>query len=65
MLVAVAAVFWRDGRVTVRAVADLADLGVATVHSCLEGLKLCGLVDWEQGRKGSLRPLVEIVACNP
>ena len=30
----------------------------ASTHACLRELRRCGLVDWEDGKKGTLRALV-------
>lgn len=48
----------RDGRATVRSLAAEVDLQLNTVHSHLYSLKRAGLVHWEEGTAGTLRPLV-------
>jgi predicted transcriptional regulator len=55
--VALIHVFERDGRVTVRTVAEAAERGVSATHKALERLRDAGLIDWEQGRSGTLRPV--------
>lgn len=51
---------WEEhGRVTVRSVAKrLGPAGVGSVHGHLSSLREAGLVAWEDGRGGTLRPLV-------
>lgn len=46
------------GRATVRTVADRSGLSVSVVHRHLTILRELGLVDWEPGNRGTLRPLV-------
>lgn len=65
ILDALAAVHDRDGRATVRSVARCAGLGVATTHLRLVQLRALGLVRWEPGRIGTLRPAVRVVAVYP
>lgn len=61
-LLALLTVYHRDGRATVRSVAAEGPLGVPGTHHNLKALRDAGLVSWEEGRHGSLRPLVEVVA---
>ena len=48
-------------RPTVRAVAAAVGLSVNTTHDHLVRLRRLGLVAWEDGKTGTLRPLVEVV----
>ena len=58
-LMAVVEVFERDGRATVRSVMRHLDLRSSqTVHHHLTALRDFGLVTWEPGRRGTLRPTV-------
>jgi hypothetical protein len=54
---------WRHyGRVTVDQVADTRGMAKSTAHAHLVRLAAFGLVGYETGRRGVLRPLVERVA---
>lgn len=60
---AVARVHARDGRATFRAVA--AERGVhfgSISEQQLPALRALGLITWDDGHRGTLRPLVEVVA---
>lgn len=60
--VALIAVYQRDGRATVRSV--VAEAGMKSPGSALRPLKLlrdAGLIAWEPGKAGTLRPLVQPV----
>jgi len=46
------------GRCTVRSVALRAGVPAMTAHSALHRLRAEGLVDWQEGARGTLRPLV-------
>ena len=62
VMVATVFVHHLDGRCTVRSVAEAAGLSTATTYSHLCHLRRRGLVAWERGRAGTLRPLVAAVA---
>lgn len=62
VLLALIAVHQRDGRATVRAVARQAGLKTSTTHNQLGYLRRRGLVAWDDGANGSLRPLLTPVA---
>lgn len=49
--------FERNGRVTVREVAAGAGMSVASTHGHLRALRVKGLVAWDDGSEGTLRPL--------
>jgi len=49
------------GARNVRAVADTADLPVTTCYTALTRLRVLGLAAWEDGKAGTLRPLVRPV----
>lgn len=51
----------RDGRVTMRQVADGAGLSLTTTKKHLDSLRLEGLVTWDEGTNGTLRPRVAVV----
>lgn len=51
-----------EGRVTIRGIAERVGCSVSVVHHHLKRLRGRGLVDWEKGTRGSLRPLVRRVA---
>lgn len=46
------------GRCTVRSVALRAGVPVMTTHTALHRLRAEGLVDWQEGLRATLRPLV-------
>lgn len=50
-------VYDRDGRCTVRAIAAETGRSLSTVQAHLYGLRRSGLVTWERGQRGTLRPL--------
>jgi hypothetical protein len=59
---AVDALYRRDGRATIRAVLDLTGFeSTSTVHAHLHALRRVGLVDWVEGRMGTLKPAVDRV----
>lgn len=58
VLLALIAVYQRDGRATVPAVALRAGRSRSTTHRLLVGLKDLGLCDWPEGAAGTLRPTV-------
>lgn len=49
----------RDGRATVRSVADVAGRSQSTTHGHLVELRELGLVSWAEGTRGTLRSCVE------
>lgn len=49
----------RDGRATFRSVARASGVGVGEVFYDLVDLRALGLVAWEPGAQGTLRPLVD------
>lgn len=51
----------KNGRATVREVASGAGLSLEPTLIHLRGLKAEGLVAWDEGSRGTLRPLVEVV----
>lgn len=62
VLLALLRVHSRTGRVTIPAL--LAETGLAsksTIHHHLHRLRKHGLVTWDEDRRGTLRPLVEVV----
>jgi SOS-response transcriptional repressor LexA len=66
ILLAVCTVHHRDGRATVRAVAEAVGLAsMSTVHHHLVALRDAGWVTWDDGRDSTLRPLVHVVAHTP
>lgn len=64
VLVALIGVRSATGRATVRAVAATAGRSVQSTHARLCALEREGLVAWEAGRSGTLRPLVGVLAAN-
>lgn len=60
-LLALLAVYERDGRATVRSVAAAAGRSVGVTHGHLCRLRDAELVEWEPFRYGTLRPLVGVV----
>jgi predicted transcriptional regulator len=62
VLLALIAVCERDGRATVRSVATEVGRAVRTTYDRLLDLRDVGLVDWEEGKAGTLRPTVRRVA---
>lgn len=54
-------VYERDGRATFRQVADGAGLSLKTTYQHLIDLRAERQVDWQDGRSGTLRPLVREV----
>lgn len=61
-LIALIVVHELMGRATVREVAMFAGgRSVSTIHHHLLNLRDAGLVDWEDGKGGTLRPLVGVV----
>lgn len=62
VLLALVFVYRCDGRATVRTVAAAAGKPVMTTHQALASLRDEGLIAWEPGRHGTLRPLVGAVA---
>ena len=46
---------------TVPSIADALGRSKATVHAHLVRLRRCGLVEWCDGSRGTLRPLVRVV----
>lgn len=67
VLLALLRVYERDGRATVRSVA--AEAGLASYgrvqETHLSRLADAGLIAWEPGKAGTLRPLVGVVAATP
>lgn len=61
ILGAVYCIHAKNGRVTVREVAKDVGRSLDYTHKVLRRLKAAGLVTWEPGTAGTLRPLVEIV----
>lgn len=51
----------RDGRATVRSVAAARGVTVGPIYEQLSRLRDLGLVAWEDGVGGSLRPAVEVL----
>lgn len=60
VMVAVVAVYDREGRATVRGVAEVAGVGVSQTFAALRVLRGLGLVDWTDGCSGTLRPMVAV-----
>lgn len=58
VLLALLAVYERDGRATMRAVAKAAGRNLTTTTSHLQALRRRGLVNWEDGQQATLRPTV-------
>ncbi len=58
VLIALLRVYRRDGRATLRTVADEAGRHHTAVYTQILKLRHDGLVDWTEGETGSLRPLV-------
>lgn len=54
-------VYARDGRATVRSVADQAGRGIKSTHQALGALRRGGWVTWDDHTAGTLRPLCETV----
>lgn len=52
----------RGRGVTFRQVAEDAGIPLSTTYSTLLNLRALGLVAWEDGHRGTMRPLVEVVA---
>lgn len=66
VLLALLTVHGRDGHATIQAVGEQAGLSSkSTVWFHLEHLRRLGLVAWEDGKRGTLRPLVQVVAHSP
>lgn len=61
VLLSLVHVYERDGRATVRSVAQAADRTLNPVHRQLAYLRDEGLVDYTPGKTGTLRPLVRRV----
>lgn len=61
VLLACLHIYERDGMVTMRQVADGAGVSLACAHDHLKALRSDGLVTWEDGKHGTLRPIVEVV----
>lgn len=61
VLLALIAVYERDGRATVSSVAAEAGRSVVVTHSRLVELRRLGLVTWTDGTAGTLRPAVKVV----
>lgn len=61
-LLALLRVYERDGRATVRAVAAERGCSLNSAHKQLVELRDLGLADWDDGRAGTLRPLVAVVS---
>jgi DNA-binding IclR family transcriptional regulator len=49
------------GAQTVRQVADTAGMSYATAWRYLVVLRRIGLVSWESGKDGTLRPMVQVI----
>ena len=63
VLLAVMRCHQRDGRATARSVAEECGLSVGSIwRQQLVPLRQAGLVTWVDGRSGTLRPLVKVVA---
>lgn len=60
-LLALLRVYERDGRATVRSVADERGVALSSAYRLLDELRNEGLVTWEDGQAGTLRPLVSVV----
>ena len=58
VLAALSRVILRQGRATTVDIAQEAGLTKSTVHSHLHALKRFGLVEWEQGKAGTITPMV-------
>lgn len=65
VLLALIAVHEARGRATVREVALVAGRSISVTHYQLEFLRFLGLVDWVDGRTGTLHPLLESTAIGP
>lgn len=62
VLVAALRVWVRDGRLTTRAV--MVEAGIARygdAHAALGRLRQVGLIDWDDGHRGSMRPTCAVV----
>lgn len=62
VLTALIAVWDRDGRATVKSVADEVGRGLSATWVQLVHLRRAGLAQWQDGHAGTLRPTVRIVA---
>lgn len=62
VLLALLFVYRCDGRATVRTVSEAARRPFTTTYEALLSLRDEGLIAWEDGRSGTLRPLVGAVA---
>lgn len=56
VLLALIAVYQRDGRATVRDVAEAADKSPSTTYTMLLGLRDAGFIEWTPRHSGTLRP---------
>ena len=65
VLTALIAVYDRDRRATVRSVAAEAGMSTTTTFARLRRLRRLNLATWSPSRRGTLRPLVSIVAVMP
>lgn len=63
-LLAVVDLHRAHGRVTIRDVCDAVGKSVQPVHRDLLALRERGYVTWEDGHKGTLRPLIKKVPWN-
>jgi hypothetical protein len=61
-LLALVEVYEADGRATVRDVAVAAERSIQATHAQLRVLRAADFVTWEDGRAGTLRPLLRRVA---
>lgn len=61
VLLALIRVYQRDGRATVRTVADEVGICLSTAHAHLTRLQGMGLVAQTEGQTGTLRPTVQPV----
>lgn len=57
-LLALIEIHRRDGRATMRDVAERLDRNLSTVYAHLLRLRRMGLVDWDPSKPRNLRPLV-------
>ncbi len=60
VLIAVIHIYGKERRVTIRKAAELSGCSVASAHASLVHLKKHGLVEWQAGLSGTLRPLVSV-----
>lgn len=59
LLLAMVRVYDRQGRCTIReVVAEAGYASIGSTHKYLRELRAAGLVAWDDGRTGTLRPLV-------